>query len=91
MATDPGFYDDLMTPDRLASRLGISVRSVREKVYAGIWPHLRLDKRTVRFTEDDYEEILAMSRKRPANLAKSVTDSQQKNDLAELLKARRTG
>lgn len=47
--------NELMTPEQLAHRLGVSHRMVREMYYTNTWPHLRLNKRTVRFTESHYE------------------------------------
>ncbi|NKX50801.1 helix-turn-helix domain-containing protein [Arthrobacter deserti] len=42
-----------MTPEQVADKFGVSVRSVREKCRAQKWPHGRLDSRTVRFTPQD--------------------------------------
>ena len=50
-----------MPPDELAGRMGFSLRMVREMYYTNAWPHLRLNQRTVRFTESDYEQILELS------------------------------
>lgn len=41
-----------MSPEQLAERFGVTLRMVREMYYTNVWPHLRLNKRTVRFTED---------------------------------------
>lgn len=81
--------NEIFTPKQIAERLGITERSVREKVYAGLWPHLRIDKRTIRFTENDFGEIISNSQRRPAVLVRKVSINQTKNDLALLLKARR--
>lgn len=42
-----------LTPKQIADRLGISERSIRERAYTGAGLHLRLDQRTLRFTESD--------------------------------------
>jgi predicted site-specific integrase-resolvase len=79
-----------LTPKQIAGRLGISERSVREKVYSGLWPHRRLDKRTLRFTESDYEEILAMARRvQTTTQMKSASVDQTKHELVALLTSRR--
>lgn len=84
MISDPT-TNGVMTPKDLARRLGISERSVREKVYAGLWPCLRLDSRTLRFEESDYEAILAMSRRRPQTPIGKANGAQDKEDLVRLL------
>ena len=80
---------EYMTPEQLARRLGVSLRMVREKYYTGAWPHLRLNKRTVRFTEAHLEEIMQMSERRPSSKIKNTTTSQKATELAELLNKRR--
>lgn len=79
----------VLTPKQIADRLGISERSVREKAYTGAWPHLRLDQRTLRFTESDYDEILALAHRPTKTLVRSVTLTQRKDELAALLTSRR--
>lgn len=81
--------NSVLTPQQIADRLGISERSVREKAYAGIWPHRRLDKRTLRFSEADYDEILASSHRKPTTAVKSVSVAQTKDELVALLTSRR--
>jgi predicted site-specific integrase-resolvase len=79
----------VLTPKQIADRLGISERSVREKAYTGAWPHLRLDQRTLRFTESDYREILASGHRSTTTPVRSVTLTQRKEELAALLTSRR--
>lgn len=79
----------VLTPKQIADRLGISERSVREKAYSGTWPHLRLDTRTLRFTESDYEEILASAHRPTTTLIENVTVNQRKEELVALLASRR--
>jgi DNA-directed RNA polymerase sigma subunit (sigma70/sigma32) len=57
--------NELLTPEQLAERLGVPLRMVREMYYTNSWPHLRLNKRTVRFTDEHLEQIIAMSERRP--------------------------
>jgi hypothetical protein len=78
-----------MTPKDLVERLGISERSVREKVYSQSWPHLRIDKRTVRFTEEDFQEIIESSRRKPTTSIRKASINELSSDLAALLKSRR--
>lgn len=78
-----------LTPKQIADRLGISERSVREKAYSGVWPHRRLDKRTLRFTEADYDEILASARRGQTTTVKSLSVDQTKQELVALLTSRR--
>ena len=81
---------ELMTPEQLAERLGVPLRTVREMYYTKAWPHLRLNKRTVRFTEAHYEEILALSERRPATPIRKTASAQQASELAALLGGRRS-
>ena len=81
--------NELMSPDQLAERLGVSLRMVREMYYTNTWPHLRLNKRTVRFTEYHYEQILELSEKRPTTLVRKTTSAQKASELAALLSQKR--
>jgi DNA-directed RNA polymerase sigma subunit (sigma70/sigma32) len=80
----PGM-NELLTPEQLAERLGVSLRMVREMYYTNTWPHLRLNKRTVRFTQVHLEEIIAMSERRPTTPVRDVTLAQKADELAQLL------
>lgn len=82
--------NQLFTPEELAERLGVSLRMVREMYYTGTWPHLRLNKRTVRFTESHYEQIIAMSERRPTTEIHKTSTAQKASELAELLGRRRS-
>lgn len=82
--------DQLFTPEELAGRLGVSLRMVREMYYTDTWPHLRLNKRTVRFTASHYEQIIAMSERRPATQIRKTSTAQKASELAELLGRRRS-
>lgn len=77
--------NELMSPEQLAERMGVSLRMVREMYYTSAWPHLRLNRRTVRFTEHHYEQILELSEQRPATLIRKTTTSSKAAELAELL------
>lgn len=81
---------ELLTPEQLAERLGVSLRTVREMYYTGTWPHLRLNKRTVRFTEDHYEQILALSERSPTSAISKSTTAQKASELAYLLGPRKS-
>lgn len=74
-----------MTPEQLAQRLGVSLRMVREMYYTNTWPHLRLNKRTVRFTESHYEQILNLSERRPTSSVRKTNSATASAELAELL------
>ncbi|SDR04025.1 hypothetical protein SAMN04489742_3633 [Arthrobacter crystallopoietes] len=67
----------LLTPKDMAERLGIPERSVRQKVYGAVWPHRRLDLRTIRFTEDDFRTILTMSYEQPHDRAAALPEVQR--------------
>lgn len=82
--------NELMTPEQLAERLGVSLRMVREMYYTDKWPHLRLNKRTVRFTDAHFEQIIAMSERRPTTVMRNVTSAQKASELAELLGRKRS-
>lgn len=79
----------LMSPEQLAERMGISIRMVREMYYTNSWPHLRLNKRTVRFTECHYEQILELSEQRPVTLIRKTNTGTKVAELAELLSGKR--
>lgn len=87
--TIPEIKSREITPRELGERLGISERAVREKAYSRTWPHRRLDKRTIRFTEKDIEEILSSSKVSPLGPLKEESLDQTKNELVALLTRRR--
>ncbi|OOP59531.1 hypothetical protein BMF89_20400 [Arthrobacter sp. SRS-W-1-2016] len=80
---------ELMTPEQLAQRMGISLRMVRAMYYTNTWPHLRINQRTVRFTEGHYEQILELSEQRPTTLVRKTTTGTKVAELAELLSRKR--
>lgn len=77
-----------LTPEQVADRLGISVRAVREKVYQGKWPHLRLDGRTMRFTEEHVLEIVRSSAQPGSVTPASRSSRDAAKELAALLRRR---
>lgn len=77
--------NELMSPAQLADRMGISLRMVREMYYTNAWPHLRLNQRTVRFTEHHYVQILELSEQRPVTLIRKTNTVTKVAELAELL------
>ncbi|MET3142479.1 UNVERIFIED_ORG: putative site-specific integrase-resolvase [Arthrobacter sp. UYEF2] len=81
--------NELMSPEQLAERLGISLRMVREMYYTSTWPHLRLNRRTVRFTESHFEQILALSEQRAVTTIKKASSAQKAAELAQLLGQKR--
>jgi hypothetical protein len=80
----PGM-NELLTPEQLAERLGVSLPMVRAMYYTNTWPHLRLNERTVRFTQVHLEEIIAMSERRPTTLVRDITLTQKADKLTQLL------
>ncbi|TSE15809.1 hypothetical protein B1A87_007760 [Arthrobacter sp. KBS0703] len=84
------YRNELMTPDDLAQRLGVSLRMVREMYYTNTWPHLRLNKRTVRFTENHYEQILELSEQRSTSQVRKTTSADASAELAKLLTRKRS-
>ncbi|TLM86453.1 hypothetical protein FDW83_01480 [Pseudarthrobacter sp. NamE2] len=82
--------DQLFTPEELAERLGVSLQMVRKMYYTNAWPHLRLNKRTIRFTVSHYEQIIAMSERRPTTEIRKTSSAQKAAELAELLGRRRS-
>ena len=72
-------------PEEPAERLGIPLRMVREMYYTNAWPHLRLNERTVRFTESHYEQIIAMGERRPTTEIRTTSSAQKAAELAGLL------
>ncbi|WP_156507333.1 hypothetical protein [Arthrobacter sp. OY3WO11] len=79
-----------MTPEQLAKRLGVSLRMVREMYYTASWPHLRLNKRAVRFTEDHYNQIIGMSERRASTVMSRATSSHKASGLAALLGSKKS-
>ncbi|MBG6192340.1 excisionase family DNA binding protein [Arthrobacter sp. CAN_A212] len=82
---------EFMSPKEVAVRLGISERSVREKVYQGVWLHLRFDKRTVRFSEENLDEIISMAYRSGSLTPQPVVEMDEGAALAMLLQGRKTG
>jgi excisionase family DNA binding protein len=50
--------EPLLGYDEMAAELGVPVRSLRQLVYKGIVPHLRLGHRTVKFQRSKVERAL---------------------------------
>ncbi len=50
--------ETLLDYDQMAAELGVPVRSLRNLVYKGIVPHLRLGHRTVKFRRSAVERAL---------------------------------
>lgn len=50
--------EPLLNYEQAAGELGIPVRSLRDLVYKGIVPHLRLGHRTVKFRRSEIERAL---------------------------------
>lgn len=50
--------EPLLNYQQLAAELGVPVRSLRELVYKGVVPHLRLGHRTVKFQRSAVERAL---------------------------------
>jgi len=50
--------EQLLNYEQAAAELGLSVRALRELVYKGIVPHLRLGHRTVKFRRSEIERAL---------------------------------
>lgn len=74
------------TPDELADRLQVSVSLVKKRGHSGEWPCLSLGPRTIRFTEDHYREIVALTEHR-AKPARQTTRERNKRLLNHLSKA----
>ena len=56
----------LYTPEEIAADLQVTVRMVKQRAYSQQWPCQRLGERTIRFTQDQYDEILRMTLSGPA-------------------------
>ncbi|KQN99661.1 hypothetical protein ASF21_12700 [Arthrobacter sp. Leaf234] len=52
---------DHHTPAQLAEKLHVSVSMVKAKGHSGEWPCLKLGPRTIRFTEDHYQQIVTLT------------------------------
>jgi excisionase family DNA binding protein len=51
--------EPLLSYDQMAAELGIPVRTLREWVYAGVLPYLKLGHRTVKFQRSRVLKALA--------------------------------
>jgi excisionase family DNA binding protein len=51
--------EPLLSYEQLSAELGVPVRSLRELVYAGVIPYLKLGHRTVKFQRSRVEKALA--------------------------------
>lgn len=63
---------NLITEAQLADEFGVTVEKVREWRKRHNWPHVRLGRFEVRFTESQVEQIVAMHSQAPKK-AESVT------------------
>lgn len=54
------------TPAQLAEKLHVSVSMVKDRGHSGEWPCLKLGPRTIRFTEDHYQQIVALTEHKAA-------------------------
>jgi excisionase family DNA binding protein len=50
--------EPLLSYDQAAAELGLTVRNLRELVYKGVVPHLRLGHRTVKFRRSEIDRAL---------------------------------
>lgn len=87
MNTEP--QSRFLTPEQVANRLGVSVRSVREKVYRGTWPHLRIDGRTIRFSEEQLQGIVESAARSGNSVSTRRPGRDAGKELAALLNSRR--
>lgn len=58
LAPDMGL-SKLLTPDEVSRRLGVTTRTVRRYIRAGVLPAVRLSPRVLRVWESDLEAMLA--------------------------------
>ena len=58
MAHLAAMLEPLLDYQQMAGELGVPVRSLRQLVYKGIVPHLRLGHRTVKFQRSQVERAL---------------------------------
>lgn len=49
----------LLTPEQVAERFQVTPRLVKEMVFEGKWPCVRINKNQIRFTEEQIELIVA--------------------------------
>jgi len=84
-----GATHEILTPKRIAERLGTTERSLRERFAPGQGPpeHRSADNR---LTENDFNDIVAGSQRRPRTRVEKDSVDQMKEALMVLLKARRT-
>lgn len=77
--TIPGHY----TPAQLAEKLQVSVAMVKARGHSGEWPCLKLGPRTIRFTEDHYRQIVALTEHK----APPAESSRERNKRVRMLLA----
>jgi excisionase family DNA binding protein len=58
MAEIVAMLEPLLDYGQMAAELGVPVRSLRQLVYKGVVPHLRLGHRTVKFQRSQIEKAL---------------------------------
>jgi hypothetical protein len=64
VAESPAVIADHHTPEQLAEKLHVSVSMVKAKGHSGEWACLKLGPRTIRFTENHYQQIVELTEHR---------------------------
>lgn len=67
-----------LTPAEVAERIGASEWFVKRLAREGTVEHLRVDNRKVRFTEEQYEALVAHLTKQPLSAAQSLATSRSR-------------
>lgn len=75
------------TLQEAAERLHMPYRTLRDAIYAGRWPHRKISERRRLMTEEDIQDVLAMSRQEPKPTVSPHTARQTKANVLSRLKA----
>lgn len=73
------------TLQEAANLLRMPYRTLRDAVYQGRWPHIRVSQRRRLMTDSDIEEVLRLQRQAPWEPLSTGTERQMRANVRNLL------
>lgn len=78
--------EEMFTLQEVADKLKLPYEQVRDKVYAGAWPHVKFSARNRRMTQAQIDEVVEMSQHEPVRSTRSDARTRRK-EVRALLRA----
>jgi hypothetical protein len=77
----------MYTLHEVADILRLPYEQVRDKVYAGAWPHVKFSPRNRRMTQEHIDRVVAMSAHEPAPPQSTSTAHERRKRVQDYLRA----